>query len=151
MVMRPLGLAQHGWQNTPSGVLENMAGASDQVFVNTMGGKTILLRIQTDDKVAKLKRLLENKAETKEGEQTFSCAGKLLEDDRSFSDYNIWEGTTIFAATRLRGGAARTRQEELEEEAELYATLAFRKKKTTDFIDAETENCLLCERPPKKF
>ena len=118
-----------------------MAGASDQVVVKTMGGKTIILRIQTkDNKVAKLKRLLANKAETKEGEHTFSYAGKLLEDDRSFSDYNIREGATIFAATRLRGGAARTRQKELEEEAELYATLAFRKKKTTDLIDNETGN-----------
>ena len=74
-----------------------------QIFVKTLTGTTITLRVKPSDSIEKVK----DKIQVREGipfdVQRLIFAGQELEDGRKISDYNIQRGTTISLVLRLTG------------------------------------------------
>ena len=76
-----------------------------QIFVKTVGGKTITLNVEPLDTIAYIKALIVDKAGDRE-EQRLIFAGKQLQAGRTLSDYNIMKEATIFETGKLRGGGS---------------------------------------------
>ena len=75
-----------------------------QIFCKTLNGKTITFDVDLTDKIYKLKRLIREYEGISIVHQRLIFAGKQLEDNRTFSDYNIQQESTLHLSLRLRGG-----------------------------------------------
>jgi len=81
--------------------------ATRQVFVKSVGGKTVVVSFPAPGLVADIKRAVEAKDGTPRDQQRLIFAGKQLEDDRTLEDYGILDDSTLHCLLRLRGGAPR--------------------------------------------
>ena len=77
-----------------------------QIFVKTLVGSTVVLRVETSDTVMRIKELLLERQGVPVGQQRLIYGGKQLDDDRILEDYNIQPESTIHLALRLIGGKA---------------------------------------------
>ena len=76
-----------------------------QILVRNMFGKLLTLKVNVNDTVEHLKLKIQNKGGGIREEQRLTCETRQLEDNRTLSDYNIQEGSTVKELGRLRGGA----------------------------------------------
>ncbi|XP_074285920.1 ubiquitin-ribosomal protein eL40 fusion protein [Silene latifolia] len=75
-----------------------------QIFVKTLGSKTMSMEVESSLSVASLKAQLQHKQGIPKEEQRLIFGGKQLEDDRTLAAYNIHNESTVDLSLRLRGG-----------------------------------------------
>ena len=75
-----------------------------QIIIKTLLGKRIDMEVNPYDKIEKIKGDLESKVGFPPDQQRLIFCGVQLEDNKTLSDYNIVDKSTIHLIPRLRGG-----------------------------------------------
>jgi len=81
---------------------ENAQGLN--VFIQSVDGKTITLRVLLEESVGKMKTDLQHKIEVPVDNMRLIYGGKVLMDEITLKEYNLQEHSTIFALFPVKGG-----------------------------------------------
>ena len=102
VVETPWGAA--GPVTTSAPTAPPVTGAFFQIYIKTLTGKTITLRVTSWSMLAEVKHLIQNKEGIPPDQMRLVFDGKQLEDGRTLRDYKIQPKSTLHLIMRLRGG-----------------------------------------------
>lgn len=74
------------------------------IFVKTLTGKTITIKVLNSYLVEDLKALIASREQIPIHQQRIIFAGKAIENNKKICDYNIRDGSTLHMVLRLTGG-----------------------------------------------
>ena len=89
----------------PNKTTKSKLGNMFQIFVKTLNGKTLTLNVEASSTILNVKAKIQDKDGTRDEQRLENPVGRLLEDKRTLSDYNIQAQSTLWESGRLRGGA----------------------------------------------
>ena len=91
-------------RSAPNPVSSPAPMTTRQIFVKTLTGKTITLKIQGDVSIAMVKKAIQKKEGIPPRRQRLIFAGRQLEDAETLNSYDIQNGSTLHLVLRLGGG-----------------------------------------------
>ncbi|KAH9500506.1 hypothetical protein Btru_072102 [Bulinus truncatus] len=76
-----------------------------EVFVKTLDGKTVTIKVEEDEEVVSFRKKVEEKTKVPESQQyLLSAGGRKLIDGERINKYDIKKHSTVYCQGRLRGG-----------------------------------------------